>query len=197
MRLGSLAFLSAKMSEPVERFCQVVSELPDFGRQEAIEVCCIGLGWRRSELDVPVDGPDPVGELFRAPNIDDLRARLNFVTEQVCLLEAMLIPGLLHYLADFFRRASEPSATSAAIDQDLDQLRQLQEWKAKPLAQRPAQITNNLIEEATARVKSRMTQRTGQRAAAKEMAQRLENDVNKTFPRHYWVDWLQRMLEKS
>jgi hypothetical protein len=46
-------------------------------------------------------------------------------------------------------------------------------------------------------VKSRAAQRTGQREAAREMAQRIESDWKKTFPEAYWQDWLRWMADNS
>jgi len=79
----------------------------------------------------------------------------------------MLLPGLYRYALEFFERASQSTATSAAIDQDLDWLRKLETWKKLPAKERPAGFEDDAIENAIRTVKEQMTQRSGQREVAR------------------------------
>lgn len=69
----------------------MVAELPDFGRQEAIRVSCIGLGWEVDPEEASKTS-NPASELLCLPVLDDLRARLNFIVLKIKLQERMLLP---------------------------------------------------------------------------------------------------------
>ena len=71
----------------------------------------------------------------------------------------MLLPGLKHYLVESFRVASHSAATSDAIDRDIQQLQDLDEWKKMPLDDRPAGFTDDMIEWAIPVVEAKMTER--------------------------------------
>jgi hypothetical protein len=109
----------------------------------------------------------------------------------------MLIPGLLLYLIDFYRRASQQEASSHAIDHDLDQLHKLQAMKMRPVTDRPMNLTDEQIDALIERVKTIASQRPAYKDIARGMLHRLEQEWQRVFPPEYWQDWLRRMVKVS
>jgi hypothetical protein len=181
-------------TEPVDRFCQMVAELPGDVRDEVTKICCIALGWRSDPMEDFLDKLDPVKEMFRPGEMEDMREQFGVVVGKVGVRQEMLIPGLMLYLTLCYRRATLPETTSQGIDEDLKLLERMEAERKKPVEERGAMMTDEVIDSVIPKIKERMGRRLHQREAAQQILQLLEYKWKETFPEEYWLDWLARVM---
>jgi hypothetical protein len=192
-RLASL--LGIRTSEPVERFCKMIADFPEWGQHEVVKVSCGALGWQ-VDPEQAVKEPDPVAALFRTPTIDDLLCRLRFVVERMRVSEFVILTGLYCYLRSYFLGMAQTEHSSAIIDKDLDWLNKMHQWRKLPLKERPASFTDEMIDRAIRIIKEKSSTRKEERMHSAAMAELLESKYNETFSSEYWQDWLSRMAKE-
>jgi hypothetical protein len=181
-------------SEPIGKFCQLVTALPEAEQPQVLRMCGLVLGWQTDPEEALI-AENPVDELFRAPDLEELCARMNVLILDMGMRADFLIPALLRHISDFYDRASLSSATSAAIDHDLEWLEKMEEQKRKPQGERSAFFTDEFIEHAIEHIKSSMQQRIYQTSSAQKTAELLEGLIREHFPDGYWMDRLRQEIE--
>jgi hypothetical protein len=162
------------MSEPVERFCDMVAGLDPPDARGVVGLCHAGLGGLHTARFDPAVGP--------------LRERLE-VLVRAGVAEEFLIPGLFQYLAFHLRHRSDPAsvtASAAAIGAKLDALRadlRRAQWdRAVRLPDRQLEGLVAVLEDALANKAV-----DGERAARLLTALHAEQALR--FDGGYWLDW--------
>jgi hypothetical protein len=196
--LRQFAEHAALSIEPVERFCAVISELPEEGQSPVVAICALALGCGLDIGDEAMESGKSTEEMLRAPALTDVRKKLIRLITQLHVLPNMLLPGLFAYLKTCLAYYASSTARHAAIDQDLDWLARMEKCKKLPAKDRPAGFeTDAAIDRAIKMIQERSTKRGDEHNAAKAAYDRIENAWDKHFPDSYWQDWLHRMSESS
>ena len=178
--------------EPSNQFCQLISELPELDQLQALELCGAAIGFQR-EFEQYIKVENPLAERCRPPSIKELGNRIYWLIEIEHMAPTFLIPALVHHITEFYRQISEVSATSRAIDHDLDYLKQMEAYRDTPSDQRPPLITDRFIGETIARIKAGMPERAAQTKLAQQTAPLVAELVKKHFPEDYWLKWRKRV----
>lgn len=190
--IAKMPFDELPKCEPSERYCDLLSGLPESGRSEALKICATGVG----RPDPLIEGPEALGSFFRGPTLDEIRKKLRHLVQRERVFEGMLLPGLHHFVVNGLRTLGKGTAISNAIDSDLDWLRKFEAWKRMPAADRPSTFTDEMIEKAIPTIKARMAERSKEGKVAAQTADLLERAWEEKFTPEYWQDWLKRTAEE-
>jgi hypothetical protein len=180
--------------EPVQKFCELVTELPGDIQPQVLLMCGMNLGWRIDPLSAS-NADNPFTELHRSATLEDLRSRLNLLIIKMNMRAEFLIPALLNQIVDFYQRASLASTTSDAIDHDLQNLKEMEDERQKSPGEREAGMTDEALDHFIKTCKLHMKMRHEQRISAQQAIPVLERLIKDHFPNNYWLDWLHREIE--
>ncbi len=183
------------MSEPNDIFCEMLSGVPQDERDNVVSLCNLAVGCKLF-LAQPGDDPEIVGDLPKT-EIEALHRRLNWLAEKEHIKEEFMIPGLIHYLTEYYRKLSDSSTTSNLIDDHLETLSEINEELDKPEHERKDKRTDKELLSWKRHVEETMSGRPSQKTGAGIVFDHIEREAADRFPDGYWSNWrLRTMLRR-
>jgi hypothetical protein len=165
------------MSEPVERFCEMVAGLDPADARTVVGLCHMGLGGLFANRFDHSVGP--------------LRERME-VLVRAGVAEEFLIPGLFLYAAFHLRHRSHPGSvaeTAAAIGAKLEALRA---DLGRPEAERVVRLPDRELEGLVALLDDRLANMDADGEQAARLLTTLNAEQAMRFDGGYWLDWFAR-----
>ena len=157
------------MSKPVDRFCQVISELPEQERKQVVSLCCINM-----------DAKVGLGEAILA-TIDTLRASLNRIIASG-VQERFIITATFCWLIDRYKYQVNPESISESIDVHLDTIEGLK----KQIQESDSEYAQLQLADLSAKVKSSLAKKDEDKATAEFMIEFLKQKKRERFHWSYW-----------
>lgn len=156
------------MSEPIERFRNVIAGLSEADQRNVIPLCHLAIG------------PGSLSHLF-APTLDQLRERLR---EAVTFgfSDRFLISGLFLYLTDRFREWASLKMTA-----ELDQLDRLKQELAVSTNQRQPPIPDDQLRDLISKIEEGLSRKRGQRENGEYLVRYFDEVQASQFDREYWL----------
>jgi hypothetical protein len=186
--------LGRAMSEPVDRFCDVLGGFNSGVVKELIAFCCGNLGREAKLAANPVSEDFSFEDYLREFTLDDLREHMNMLVERVGIDPEFLIRSLFHSLIEHFDKLSDPITTGESIDFYLGRLAKLQEELKQPRDTRRDHIRDDQLRGVIAFVKRALSSKVARRQNAVLISEKLRTEWGRQFSAGYWKDWERRSL---
>ncbi len=170
------------MSEPVERFCEVVCGLSDEDAKTVISIAHMGVGGTHADMFLP--------------ELEKLQGRLIRLVE-FGVFERFLVPGLFAYLIDHFRKWVEHESVEESIDANLGLLEDLRADLLRPPEQRHRRLTDLELRDLIGKIQGVVPRKHAQREQGQRIIVHLEAEQVARFDSFYWRDWIALRARES
>lgn len=165
------------MSEPVDRFCEMVAGLDPGDARVVVGLCHAGLGGLlASRFD---------------PAVEPLRERLG-VLVRAGVAEEFLIPGLFQFLAFHLRHRSDPESVAASAAAVGAKLAALREDLGRAEPDRAVRLPDRQLEGLVAVLEDAIANKAADRERAGRLLTSLNAEQALRFDGGYWLGWWAR-----
>jgi hypothetical protein len=165
------------MSEPIDRFCEVVNGLAEDDAKTVMSVFQLMTGGSSAAVFLP--------------NLDELRDRLQAMVD-FGLSERFLIPSVFWYLTDYFRGWVEEESVQDSIDANLGLLEDLRADLLRPSDKRRTSASDPELRDLISKIQGVVPRKQAQREQGRRINAHLEAARATRFDKHYWRQWLSR-----
>ncbi len=185
------------MSEPVDRFCEMIAVFEPKDRQEIVDLVCLAAGCPEKPTGVVPTKDTLLSELHHPHTVDDLRKRLNLLADRMDIWPVVLMSGLFHMLTDHYDRLADPSNVAEWIDRCLAERQALEAEVEKPLQDRTTGLTDDRIRRKIEAVEMIMTSSASRRQKAERLGSQIREEWDRRYPTGYWYAWLMQHLRDT
>jgi hypothetical protein len=177
------------MTNPVDRFCEMLTtaELPE--AQSILSMACLCLGCDSKPTGVKRTPQTKVGEMFHKHTVEDLRKRLSHLIDHLGVHAEILVSGMLHLLINHYEKMASPDHVSSSIDKFLDMKRDLEEELERPIDERRGKRNDDQVQKLIASVEGMMTRSPSNRELGERISSALRTEWEKWFSESYWEAW--------